>query len=303
LLLVAVGVNSRLVFTKGTSQAGGAFFISITHGFLFLCPQPLNFNEIYQQMKTLCKSIACSLTLFGLLHLTSSFAAAERFPDEDLIPFYVELVEDYESDIGRLHAGDRLVVVRPVDADHLRVNVSRKGTTTVPSWVTNVTAEISRVKQGVDVNLKIVPRMSFFLANRVMTGESEWKNPVPGEVINTSKRWLLLYGDAREPATREAVRAASDFYNRLTSSARSETVFVYMDIPGNKKAIGQLAASINPSIQCMPGYLSRGYSKSLDQISPDEALPQFVEVTSSGRMQHHIIGSAAVQTWLQHQAH
>ena len=257
-------------------------------------------------MKNLCKWHAYSLTLLVLFQVTSLFAAEDAqedlFPDEDLIPFYVEIVEDFESEVGLLQKGDRVVVVRPIGADHLRVNLSRKGTTTVPSRVTNVTAEISRIKRGEDVNLKIVPRMSFFLANRVMSGESEWQNPVPGDVINTSKRWFLLYGDAREPATREAVRAASGFYDSLQPSERAETVFVYMDVPGNKEAIRELAESINPSIQCMPGYLSRGYAKSLDQLNPREALPQLVEVASSGRMKRHILGAEAVKNCLQREA-
>lgn len=225
--------------------------------------------------------------------------SADRFPGEDYIPFYVEIVQDYEVGTETLKKGSRAVVIRPVSATQLRVSVARTGTFTLPATVTNVHEEIACLQNSDDPNLRIVPRMSFFLANRIVSGESGWLNPIRYETLNASSRWFLLYGDASDDATTESVIAASKFYDALEPAERANTTFVYMDIPGNKKAITKLADTTQPSIQCMPGYLSKGYVESLDHIDRNQVFPQLVEVASSGRIIRHINGSDAICAWLQ----
>lgn len=238
-----------------------------------------------------------------LLFLTVSFAVCaetqpDRFPDEDFIPFYVELTQDYQAEQANLKKGTRAVVLRPVGSTRLRVSISRSGTFTIPASASNVHEEIERMQGSDDPNLRIVPRMSFFLGNRIMTGESGWQNPLRNDVINAASRWFLLYGNAKDAETSEAVSTASKFYNALTAAERARTVFVYMDLPGNKEAIAKLADAMEPSIQCMPGYLSKGYSKSLDHIELNQEMPQLVEVASSGRVLRHVKGLDAVRTEL-----
>lgn len=224
---------------------------------------------------------------------------AQRFPDEDYIPFYAELTQSYATDQGVLKKGTRAVVLRPVGATQLKVSISRLGTFTLPAMVTDVHEEIERLQDSTDPNLRTVPRMSFFLANRIMSGESGWQDPVRSEVINATSRWLLLYGDASHPETSAAVVAASKFYDNLLPEERAKTVFVFMDIRGDKQAIAKLAATTRPSIQSMPGYLSKGYSKSLDHLDLNQAFPQLVEVASSGRIIHHAKSPEAVRAWLE----
>lgn len=246
---------------------------------------------------------SASLYYFCFSVYLSVFACAEdsadRFPGEDYIPFYVEIVQDYETEQDTLKKGSRAVVLRPVSATQLRVSIARTGTFTLPASVTNVSEEIARLQSSDDPNLQIVPRMSFFLANRIVSGESGWLNPIRYETLNASSRWFLLYGDASDDATTESVIAASKFYDALEPAERAKTAFVFMDIPGNKKAITKLADTTQPSIQCMPGYLSKGYAESLDHIDRNQAFPQLVEVASSGRIIRHISGSEAICAWLQ----
>jgi hypothetical protein len=140
--------------------------------------------------------------------------------------------------------------------------------------------------------------MSFFLANRVVTGESLWQNILPLNSLHASDRWILLYGNAKTEETKQAVIAANRHYENLSSEARSRTVFVYMDVPGDKTAVQQLADSVRPKIQCMPGYLSRGYSSSFDHLGKEDELPLLVEVASSGRILDRVNGVEEVTNWL-----
>ncbi|MEC7229571.1 MAG: hypothetical protein VXV91_00060 [Verrucomicrobiota bacterium] len=218
--------------------------------------------------------------------------------DEDFIPFHAIIETEIETELGALKKGEMVVVIRPIDAETIRVNVPRKGLLTLPLNATSIGSEIERAKNTEDPNYRIVPRMSFFLANRVMSGESLWQDLVHGGMVYRCKRWILLYGNAEMEVTRSVVAAASEFYKNLNDSEREETIFVYMDVPGNKKAIQELAEDLSPSIQCMPGYLSRSYSKSLDHINPNLKLPQLVEVTSSGRMICQLHGQEEILDWL-----
>lgn len=244
-------------------------------------------------------SLYLSLIILSLLNQSlNAESTTDLIRDEDYIPFYAELQKEIVTEVGSLRSGERVVVLRPIDDDRIRVDVSRKGTASLPLDATNLAAEIKRAKHTDDPNIKLVPRMSFFLANRVVSGGSGWQNPIPGEMVYAAKRWILLYGDAEVDSTKVAVAAASEFYNTLPDHVRKQTVFVYMDVYGKKAAIQNLAEQLKPSIHCMPGYLSRGYSKSLDHINNDLEFPQLVEVASSGRILDQISGTEEITNWL-----
>ena len=238
------------------------------------------------------------IAFFSLSNLVAE-DCGNLIQDEDFIPFHAIIEKEIETELGALKKGERVVVIRPIDAETIRVNVPRKGFLTLPLNATSISFEIERAKNTEDPNYRIVPRMSFFLANRVMSGESSWQDLVHGGMVYRCKRWILLYGNAEMEATRSVVAAANEFYKNLNDSERKETIFVYMDVPGNKKAIQELAEDLSPSIQCMPGYLSRSYSKSLDHINQNLKLPQLVEVASSGRMICQLHGQEQILDWLQ----
>lgn len=244
--------------------------------------------------------IKCIFAICFFQHILLASVEIDLIHDEDYIPFYAILEKAVDTDIGRLDTGQRVVVIRPVDSSHIRVNVSRKGTTTIPVDVTNLASEISKIKGNMVPNLEIVPRMSFFIANRIVSGESNWKITLRGDRVKKYKRWILLYGDASLEFMPEVVSAASDHYNKLSDADREITLLVYMDVTGVKKSIQELADMVHPSIQCMPGYLSQAYARSFDHIDDDSGLPQIVEVASSGRILHHAAGVAEVKKWLQH---
>lgn len=232
------------------------------------------------------------------IHTLRAAPAVDLVRDEDLIPFYTQVTQRVEAESGVLEPGEQVVVVRPVSATSVLVNASRKGTFTLPLDATDLSAALNRMKQEDDPNLKLVPRMSFFLANRVVSGESDWLEPVRDTLVYSATRWILLYGDASAETTGAALRAADDFYEKLSESEREKTVFVYMDVAGDKVAMQDLAAKFKPSIQCMPGYLSRGYTQSFEHVDESAQLPQLVELASSGRLLHHARELDEVIAWL-----
>jgi len=227
---------------------------------------------------------------FLVTHFANAAASIDLMVDEDWIPLYVELNTKIDTEIGTLHPKERVIVLRPLTKDTIRVDVPRKGITTLPMEVTNLSAEIEHLKNSKDSRVTIVPRMALFLANRVASGVSMWQDIVPAEEVYSTKRWMLLYGDATEASTREAVVAANEYYARLPDEVKETLLFVYMDVAGDKVAIKDLAESANPKIECMPGYLSKGYSQSFDHLAKGKNLPQLVEVASSGRILDQVTG-------------
>ena len=95
---------------------------------------------------------------------------------------------------------------------------------------------------------------------------------------------IILYGDSSEESTIEAIKAADKYYISLEGAERAKTALVYLDTTGNKANIQSIADMLKPSIQSMPGYLSRGYSKSLAHLNNVEEFPFLVELKSSGRI-------------------
>jgi hypothetical protein len=221
--------------------------------------------------------------------------------DEDYIPFQAIMQRDWHTQDGSLLAGERVVVLRPLSSDSIRVDVARKGIFTLPVDATDVCLEIDRAKKSTDSNFKLIPRMALFLTNRMISGESGWQNPLPIERVYAFDRWILLYGDANTEDTRAAVTKAIDFYSSLPENECIQTALLYMDVVGNKAAIQLMAEELEPSIQCMPGYLSKGYTGSLDHINADHGLPQLVEVASSGRIIDRVEGLQAVDGWFDKQ--
>ena len=218
--------------------------------------------------------------------------------DEALIPFYAKLNQMVETEVGSLAEGERVVVIRPENCESVRVEVPRKGIVTLPVEVTNIAAEIERAKNTDASNIRQVPRMSFFFANRIISGESGWQNSLHADMIYAFTRWVILYGDASQESTKSAVIAASQYYEALAPAEQATTLFVYLDVRGNKVAIHQLADTVAPKIHSMPGYLSKGYAKSLDQVEAGAELPQLVEVASSGRILERVNGLEAIMAWL-----
>lgn len=241
----------------------------------------------------LCSLWTCIVTFQGLWANN-----VDLIRDESLIPFYAELNQAVETDTGALSGGERVVVIRPETPGSVRVEAPRKGIFTLPVEVTNLAEEIEHAKNADASNVRQVPRMSFFFANRIISGESGWQDPVHADMIYACKRWIILYGDANKESTKSTVIAASKYYETLAPAEQELTLFVYLDVPGDKVAIQELADAIAPKIHSMPGYLSKGYAKSLDQIEAGAEFPQLVEVASSGRILERANGLEAVMAWL-----
>jgi hypothetical protein len=247
---------------------------------------------------TMYSKILPILFLASFLQLLSA-SSIDLIQDEDYIPFQAMLTQDIDAEQGPLRQGERIVVIRPISKNTVHVEVPRKGFHTLHVDVTNLVEEIKARKNSKDPNFRLDPRMSFFLANRVVTGESAWQHVLRTDLIFTAERWILLYGDAQKESAKQAVVAASDYYSKLDPELREKTIFVYMDVPGNKAAIQELANTTQPTIQCMPGYLSRGYSRSFDHLGQDTQLPLLVELASSGRVLHQVESLEQVVAWLE----
>ena len=218
---------------------------------------------------------------------------------EDWIPFYVELSEGISVEGTEIAAGTRAIAIRPIGRDALLLDVSRKGLFVVDIQSTNVREQIEALQARSPTHMKRNPRMSYFFMNRLMTGSSNWQDPLGTEKIIQFSRWLLLYGSSDEDNTAAAIRLASDFHRNLPAEEREETALVFFDIAGDKESIQELSEQLNPTILCMPAYLSRGYVKTLNHIQEQAEVPQLVEVANSGRIIAQVNGLEAIHGFLE----
>lgn len=226
------------------------------------------------------------LAISILFSANSKLIAEQGQSDENFLPFYAELTQEFspEDKSIKLEKGERFIILRPLDNELLLVEFPRKGTYKVPYSLTNVEKYIREAKANYEATGLVAPRMSYFLANKIISAESGWLYPMRFEQVNGFSRWILLYGDSKEDSTLEAIKVADVYYDSLGEKNRSKTALVYMDITGNKTRIQFIADTLKPSIQSMPGYLSRGYSKNLAHLSEEDEFPVLVETQSSGRI-------------------
>lgn len=238
-----------------------------------------------------------------ILFVFVSFLRAEiKLEDENYLPFMVEMTEDYlpAGADETLSEGQRVIVIRMENDQVMVVDVPRRGVFEIPAEVTTAASEVEKTKalsQRADGNFILVPRMAMFLANRVVDAETKWEYPVRSHIVNSMQNWYLLYGSSDDADTAEAIRIASDFYSALPVVERQKTLFVYMDIEGNKSGIQSYYDTLKPSIQTMPGYLSKGYVKVLNHVNED-SVPLLVHVASSGRMLSKHVGLGEIESFL-----
>ena len=242
------------------------------------------------------------LHLFIFFVLVSFLRAEIKLEDEDYLPLMIEMTEDYLPSGAEetLSEGQRIVVIRMENDQAMVVDVPRRGVFKIPADVTNASVEIDRTKglsKRHDENFLLVPRMAMFLANRVVDAETKWEYPVRSHIVNLMQNWYLLYGHSDNAETAKAIQMASDFYFALPQAERKKTLFVYMDIEGNKSGIQSYYDTLKPSIQTMPGYLSKGYTKALSHVNGASA-PLLVSVASSGRILSRHVGLEEIESFL-----
>jgi len=219
--------------------------------------------------------------------------------EEELrIPFYAQITEEFtpEGVEESIPVDFRFVVLRPLDGNKVLGDFPRRGIYAVDIGNTDIRSLLDSTKEKTPGSVA-VPRMSYFFANKIISGESEWLHPLRYDVVNEFSRWIIVYGNSDEQTTREAIKSADKFYRRLTEENRAKTCLVYLDPLGNKQNIASIAAELKPLIQSMPGYLSRGYVKSLSHIGNEDVLPSLVEVSSSGRILGKYDGLESLQSY------
>ena len=235
-------------------------------------------------MTQMQNKIIILLLLFSGFH---SDLLALELEDEDYIPHYAELQQNIEFDNGltKLKKDTRFVIIRPVSTESMLVEFPRKGIYELPYAVTNVESLVSKNKL-VAKNELMVPRMAFFFANRVVSGASDWQNPLRSEDVSKFIRWILLYGDSKSQSTLDAINAASKYVNSLEASHRISTAVIFIDTSGDKLHIENISKSLKPAIHAIPAYLCRGFIRSLAHIESgaDGSQPVLVETKASGRI-------------------
>jgi len=229
------------------------------------------------------------LSLFVCLVSAVCVKAEITINDEDYLPFMVEMISDYTPDGEEkpLPQGFRCVILRMEDGQRLLVDFPRRGIFSIPVDVTNAVACVQAAKKAEregSENYVTIPRVAMFLANRIVSAESEWEYALRSNVVNSMSKWYLLYGHSDDADTARSIEIASEFYSSLSATERAGTLFVYMDIEGSKSGIQKYYDTLKPSIQAMPGYLSRGYCKSLAHIDEGGSVPLLVQLSSSGRI-------------------
>lgn len=218
--------------------------------------------------------------------------------EENLIPFQAHLTSDFTPPgvVQAIPAGFRFVVLRPLDGGMVLGEFPRRGNYAVDLDRTDIMQNLIGA-DGVLANSTVVPRMSYFFANKIVSGNSNWLNPLRSDVVNKYSRWIIIYGNSDEPQTLDAIEAANRYYSQLSTEDRAQILVVYMDPLGNKANLKSIAEQLTPSIQTMPGYLSKGYSKTLAHFEAEDSMPVVVEVQSSGRVISKQVGLDQVQNY------
>ena len=223
--------------------------------------------------------------------------------DEDYLPFMVEMTSDYtpEGEEKPFPKGFRCIIIRMEDGQRLLVDFPRRGVYSIPVSVTNAASLMHAAKTAnyeEAENFILGPRMAMFLGNRVVSAESGWEFVLRTDVVKRVKNWYLLYGNSDDVDTARAITAASEFYSSLSPEEREIALFVYMDIDGSKSGIQKYYDTLQPSIQAMPGYLSRGYTKSFAHVATGDSYPLVVQLASSGRILEKHVGLENIQSFL-----
>ena len=245
-------------------------------------------------------------SLIMLICLAGAFSALAEITleDEDYLPFMVEMTSDYtpEGEEKPLPKGFRCVVLRMEDNQALLVDFPRRGIFSIPADTTNAAAGVEASKNAkVQGGSNPCCNSSYgdvSRHNRIVSAESKWEFVLRSHVVNAMSDWYLLYGNSNDAETARAIEVASEFYSSLSNEERAKTLFVYMDLKGNKPGIQEYYDTLQPSIQAMPGYLSRGYCKSFAHIQENDDLPVIVHLSSSGRMLAKETGLNGIEAFL-----
>lgn len=237
--------------------------------------------------------------IFVFLSILISLSGVELTDEEEQrLPFFGNLIEDFQpSDASKMIGeGTRFILLRPLNDGYLLADFPRIGVYPVAIDSTDVMQNLAGVETQ-NVPNKYVPRMSYFFANKIISGESGWQLPLRSHIVNKFSRWIILYGRSDEIETKEAVWQADQFYRELSTEERDQTCLVYLDPLGNKQNINAIAEEFTPLIQSMPGYLSRGYCHTLFHLDDNSTLPVVVELLSSGRVVSRHEGLGEIRTY------
>ncbi|MGJ8638846.1 MAG: hypothetical protein ACSHYA_05595 [Opitutaceae bacterium] len=218
--------------------------------------------------------------------------------EENRMPFHAHLTDDFTpaDEEKAILEGFRFVVLRPLDDGWVLGDFPRRGIYPVELEKTDIRENLIAADTNGD-SANCVPRMSYFFANKIIGGESDWLMPQRSETVNKYTRWIVLYGNSEAPESLDAIEIADAYYKKLSVDERARTAVVYMDPLGDKENLLSLAERLKPSIQSMPGYLSRGYSRTLKHYDTEDALPVLVEIQSSGRVLSKHVGLAAIDAY------
>lgn len=241
------------------------------------------------------------LLIVGLVALVINLSAKIAREDEIYLPFQAKLTQSFlpNNDSSKeLQAGERFIILRPVDDGLLLAEFPRKGTYKISPSITDVNDLIIDAKKSMEKeNAVLTSRMNYFLANRIISGETGWKYTLQEAELREVTRWILIYGDSAEKSTIKAIKLADAYYVSLSDKEREKLALVYLDPTGNKTNIQSIADTLKPNIQSMPGYLSRGYSKSFAHLNDVEKFPFLVELETSGRIVSKHEGFRKIKTF------
>lgn len=215
-------------------------------------------------------------------------------PDSDLafVPYYADLEESIEVSGKQINEGTRFIIIR-VEGDEVLANFSRKGIHRVELSKTNIKNLLLEQKK---LN-QPTSRLTYFVGNKIVSGESNWKNLIHINEVKKYDEWVILYAASSHPNIKHWLSK----FNKVSENTKERfpnKLFLYIDTEGHQKNLDLLGNELDLSIATLPWYLSKGYVKGLGHLTEEVEFPAIAVVYSTNNVKSVHSGNESVINYL-----
>ena len=232
------------------------------------------------------------IKILFLLSVSSCLFSELLESDLIYVPYYANLTESLEISNNTIKAGTRFIVIR-IEEEKVLGNFSRKGIHELTLSQTNIQDLVSEQKQLGESS----SRIAFFIGNKLVSGESNWKHLIHADEVKQYDEWVILYAPSSGIGIEQSLTDFNESYERAKIKS-PQTIFVYIDTEGNKKILDQLGYDLGLSLATLPWYLSKGYVKGLGHLNEGDELPAIAVVKSTNNIKSIYLGADSVQQYL-----
>ena len=214
--------------------------------------------------------------------------------DSDLayVPYYANLEESIEVSGKQIKEGTQFIIIR-VEDDQVLANFSRKGIHAIELSKTNIkklVLEQKKLKQPSS-------RLAYFIGNKIVSGESDWKNLIHIDEVKKYDEWVILYAASSHPDIKDWLSK----FNHVSENTKEHfpnKLHLYIDTEGHQKNLELIGNELDLSIATLPWYLSKGYVKGLGHLILEDELPAIAIIHSTNNIKSIHSGYESVINYL-----